>query len=643
MKNEIFKDYLVNYGESAKYFWERFADFVGVELLFSDAQKKVVSKKRYPFFAETHLGLIGTGIWQEYLNSRDDTEKFQTTCQIKIKVPEECVFLKANFLVESRGAVNAGILFSKIALKSFLPAKSPEKGLARIIVRIVDSGTKKILSARIAVRSSTGEIVAPENCIKINSPYPFFYSLTGNEVLDVPPGDYSFEVLKGFEYAPEKTMIQVSEGVEKTVEIPMEKKLDLRKRNWHNGDHHLHLSGHAVIDYPCMKMTQVLEIAEADGMDFIPLQMDFLDTLEHEGECASQGNAIGQYSAELVNHIWGHFCCIYGDKVLKRQICGHILYPTMYDAVKEINASGGYCIAAHPYGMICNPSGIEDLFENMAEGVGNTGRWNCAKELPLILLLGEKCGYDLLATCSFDELKFGIDEYYRLLNFGFRIPVGGSTDTGANSANSLFPACRTFVKSEDFSFPALVEAFRNGKTFATNGPIISASVDGQFDWGDVIVKKKNETLQIELEIFSPWGLSSCEIICNGKIIKEKTLTGEEQLRWTTEIAVEGPSWLAVVAKGPQSRWHRHEQIMHTSPLYIEIHDELFSPPGELVDYYSLWMNQLEKIAKHCKSTRLETDAARIGKKPSEAWDNIMSNINKAREKIKEISEFGWIN
>lgn len=637
VKFEAIKDYLLNFGNNSKYFWEKLTDFTGIELRFMDKEKKTVSQKRFPFYAETHLGLIGTEKWRDYLKYRNDTNKFMTQCAINFEAPENAGFCQAAFIIEPRIKINAGMIFDKIELTQLGLGKKKSLSLF-----FRDSETKKPLSARASLTNSKGNAFLPENCIKNNEPKPFFYCMDGKVELDLPSGKYTLEAVKGFKYLPLKKEIEIQSDSKNDFEFELQKGFDVKKDNWLNGDHHLHICGHAAIDYPLMTPLEALKAAEAEGMDYIPFQAEFMDSLTHKCETMQNGSSIAQYSCELVNHIWGHYCCILGNESLKRQICGHILYPTMLHAVREINASGGYCIAAHPYGMICNPSGKEDKFRNMAEGVGNPGRWNCAKELPLILLHGEKCAYDLLASDNINELEFGINEYYRLLNFGFKIPVGGSTDTGINSANSSFPGCRTFVKTDELSFKSIANGFRSGKTFASNGPLITASIDGNFEWGDTLIKKAEEKINIRLKAFSPWGLDSCRIICNGKTIETKNIKGQSQAEWETEIKANTPGWLSVAVDGPKSKWHKNRQIAHSSPVYLKDPNNPFKPSKELSDYYGIWLTQLEKIANHYKEEKLESDAKKTGLEPADAWNEIITNLEKARKKLEEISEYGWI-
>lgn len=640
-KYTTLRDYLINFGDNGRFFWEKLVDFIGIEFVFFDNEGNAIKKERYPFAAETCLGLIGTQTWTNYVATRDDIVKNWTSGWFKFSPPENAEKLKPSFIIESHEKINAAIAIKDIKLKPSVSENLP-LDCARFIIRIIDAENKNPISARMIVRDEKGCAFSPEYCFRNNLTNPFFYALPGETILDVPPGKYLFEAVKGFEYKLERTEAIVSNGVVKTIELAMKKVLDLKVFNWHNGDHHLHLSGHAKIDYPCMGLAEALQLGVADGMDYIPFQMEYIDSSEHENETINVEDAIAQYSTELVNHIWGHFCCIYSSKVLKRQICGHVLYPTMYDAVAEINACGGFCIAAHPYGMVCNPIHPETPYTTMAEGIGNPGRWNCAKELPLILLLGETCGYDLLATDNMNDIEFGINEYYNFLNFGFKLPLGGSTDTGANSADSLFPASRTFVKSENLSFQSISDAFRKGRSFATNGPVLHCLIDGIYEWGDTLVKNKDDFVSFDLKMFSPWGLSCVEIVYNGKSVIQKQLNKENYAEHIFEIKIDKPGWIAVVLKGPENKWLKDMQIAHTSPVYVKIEDEKFVPPVDLLDYFTLWIKNLKKIAEYYKEDKLKKNAEQIGITPDKAWHDIVENIKKAEAKISSISQNGWV-
>ena len=79
-----------------------------------------------------------------------------------------------------------------------------------------------------------------------------------------------------------------------------------------------------------------------------------------------------------------------------------------------------------------------------------------------------------------------VNEWYRFLNCGYRLPVLGGTDK--MSAEMPLGGVRTYARLDPEAAPtfeAWAAAVRAGRTFATSGPVIELTVDGH-EPGDVI-------------------------------------------------------------------------------------------------------------------------------------------------------------
>src|SRR6266851_4916778 len=100
-----------------------------------------------------------------------------------------------------------------------------------------------------------------------------------------------------------------------------------------------------------------------------------------------------------------------------------------------------------------------------------------------------------MALGKIDALEFNwawelnseiVKEYYGFLNLGFRLPlVGGSNKT---TNEELLGGWRTYARlqpGEEFTYKNWIEAVRAGRTFATKGPLLLLTVNGQ-DPGAVI-------------------------------------------------------------------------------------------------------------------------------------------------------------
>lgn len=101
------------------------------------------------------------------------------------------------------------------------------------------------------------------------------------------------------------------------------------------------------------------------------------------------------------------------------------------------------------------------------------------------------------------------DEWFTLLGQGKRVVATGNSDSHSASAEAGLP--RTYLDvgaSADGSMVALdvdrtIDALRAGKAFITNGPIVTATVDGQGPGATIVNANGNFRLQIKVEA-APW-------------------------------------------------------------------------------------------------------------------------------------------
>src|SRR5439155_25117458 len=98
--------------------------------------------------------------------------------------------------------------------------------------------------------------------------------------------------------------------------------------------------------------------------------------------------------------------------------------------------------------------------------------------LPADVALGNADYYELV---GFSDHRSSADIWYRLLNAGFRLPAGAGTDAMANFASLHGPVGmnRVFVRSgTPLDYRRWLAALKAGRTFVSNGPLLSFSLDG---------------------------------------------------------------------------------------------------------------------------------------------------------------------
>jgi hypothetical protein len=127
-----------------------------------------------------------------------------------------------------------------------------------------------------------------------------------------------------------------------------------------------------------------------------------------------------------------------------------------------------------------------------------------------------------------DALEFGpsdhkmldrLTDWYALLNAGFRIPlVGGS---GKDSNRILLGGMRTYARlqpSEEFTYQKWIEAVRAGRTFVSNSPLLSFTVNGQDPGGTITLASTGSTVRIHAEARSVIPFVQLELLANGAVI-----------------------------------------------------------------------------------------------------------------------------
>ena len=153
-----------------------------------------------------------------------------------------------------------------------------------------------------------------------------------------------------------------------------------------------------------------------------------------------------------------------------------------------------------------------------------------------------------------------LELYYSFLNCGYRIPVSAGSASGVMS--SWIGYERVYVKlSAPFSYEQWFRDLKNGRSIATNGPLLEVEVNGkppgtEFPWTKPI------DVELKNDIHSQEPVERVEIVFNGKVVGNRA---------SKTVRIPEPGWLAVRCFGPAGETIRYA---HSSPFY-------FSSQGKL--------------------------------------------------------------
>lgn len=154
-----------------------------------------------------------------------------------------------------------------------------------------------------------------------------------------------------------------------------------------------------------------------------------------------------------------------------------------------------------------------------------------------------------------------IEDWLHLLNRGYYFPLIGCSDSHLTDKKEPGYS-RTYVlyggkKGDDLDWPLLAEAIKRGRSFTSNGPIVSFKINERYTSGDVFTARE-EKINVWLKVQSvPWvTVDEVRIIINGerKIVfplqnsKNSILKMEEEI----SLKLKQDSYIAIEVFGKNS-------------------------------------------------------------------------------------------
>ena len=463
--------------------------------------------------------------------------------------------------------------------------------------------------ARVFVTSEDGFAYAPDNAWMhaddnfVRSERHFeahYFHTSGKAELTVPAGRIDVEVMKGFEYRFEKRSVQAVAGKQTSLTIRLEP-LNLplgRGSRWISGDVHVHMNyGGAYRNTPQNLVAQataenlaVVESLVVNKEQRIP-DIAYFNT---KPDPASTANNLLMFGQEFHTSYWGHLGLLnltrnflIPDYVAYPNTAAASLFPanaTVADMAHEQQALVGY---VHPYESIPDPATDALL----------------AHELPVDVALGK---VDYIEVLGFSDHKSTAAVWYRLLNCGFRLPAAAGTDAMANFASLHGPVglnrVYASVPSGPLNITSWLSSLKQGRTFATNGPLLGITL-GEREVGDDLKLPGGEH-QVK---FKAWARSlvpvdHLEIICNGQRVRDLKLSGD-RMRADVEdkISISRSGWCLLRAWSDQAEHPILDAYPYatTSPIYVTVAGSA-PKPTEDAAYFTAWIDRLIDGAKSNK-------------------------------------------
>ena len=442
-----------------------------------------------------------------------------------------------------------------------IPLEGAVVSAGRLTVRVLDE-EGSVTPARIYLTGSDGRAYRPAGTQArvSNADYgqPFggdYYFYSGGEFqVDLPPGQATLEVVKGFEYQPVSREVSIGSGGSGTAEVRLQKPFDLRRQGWFSGDTHIHPN---VYDDRLISPAAVRLISRAEDLN-LPQLLVCNDVSSHINDRQyfqgrphplSEGNTILYWNQEMragdVNNHVGYL----GLKTLVQPAYvgwpGTPLpfdYPPNYHMGLAAKAQGAVVTYVHP---------------------------GLPSQYPIDIALGAADTIDVL--CQRNE-EVNTEHWYQLLNCGFQCPISAGTDAFLNVPYHLIPgAGRLYARVDSpLTYDGWLKAYREGRSFATNGPLLKFQVNGKEAGEEIHWKTGSLPLEIEAEAVSHVPMTRMDLIVNGRVAaSQEAEEGGKLIRLTREVEISDSSWVAVRVHGAAHKLIPNDVALyaHSSPVY----------------------------------------------------------------------------
>jgi hypothetical protein len=390
------------------------------------------------------------------------------------------------------------------------------------------------------------------------SGYPFWqepaaYFVSRPFSIRLPAGRWRLAVARGLEYLPLFEEFDLRPGETRTRRVDLRRWEHMAGRGWYSGDDHVHFPRtEPWHDEFLLTWAQAEEVYVSTTLQQRTLRALTFPQGDPEGFRFQRGEYVLQAGQEdpstAINEL-GHTLALNIKKPVYDLSRFH-LYDVMFDAVRAQGGLTGYAhVAWAPAWYRRTDPSRYSTWDSTLNVIH--GRVNFFEIMQFRLL--------------------GLEDYYDFLSLGIRLTASAGSDMPW--AASLGES-RVYVHTgHPFSADRWFEAFGQGRTFVTNGPMLSLTV-GDGGPGDEVRVDRHARVRVQARAWAPPIIGSpmrLEIVSQGEVIRsaESSDPATEDLRLDFTLPAARSQWIA-------ARVTTHNDgLAHTSPVYLLVDGQSF--------------------------------------------------------------------
>lgn len=465
---------------------------------------------------------------------------------------------------------------------------------------IVDAAGGTPLAARIYIQDGTGEWFFAESADADGSAVTYDKQRAPSSIekhttlsahpfrADLPSGDYTLTVERGKEYVPVTQKVQI--GSDPTeVKIELRRWIDMSEHGWYSGETHVH---RAMNELPNLMLAEDLNVA-------LPLTywVTVSDTPPGQGDKNSppvEPRVVEVDSRHLIypmnteyeifsvgekQHTLGAVFALNHRTLLKQGV------PPVAPIAEQVHGEGGLLeLDKHnwPWSMMIVPVMKVDLYE-----LTNNHTWRVPftftdwGERPAAYMNSEQNARGLTEAGWID---FTFENYYALLNSGFRLRPTAGTASGVHPVPLGFGRAYVHLGNE-FSYDNWIDGLDQGRSFITTGPMLDVRLNEQFP-GDTFHQGGAYRLTGWARSVAP--LSKIEMLAAGKVVRTIRPQNRQESNGgfvTTideRLEFDSSTWVAVRCYQPLD--DGRFRFAHTAPFHIDVEGRPLKPSRDEIAY-----------------------------------------------------------
>jgi TolB protein len=187
---------------------------------------------------------------------------------------------------------------------------------------------------------------------------------------------------------------------------------------------------------------------------------------------------------------------------------------------------------------------------------------------------------------------------------GFRIPAGGGTDAMANYASLRGPVGmnRVYARVPEgpLNIDAFLDALKNGRTFATNGPLLDFSLGGQAIGDELKFDGPQTSIPFKARLHSIVPVDHLEVVCNGRVIQTLSLnSARDTVDASGALPLKESGWCVLRASSDKAEYPVLDNYVYatTSPIYVTIGNKPPRSPED-ANYFVAWIERVLDATSH---------------------------------------------